>query len=712
MPTIASLHRLWTCLPLHYTNTSFGWSGVCCGRAAVKRGRRTTANMSIMTEEPTFIATRVRRLLLGRARRATEPGVFHKISLVAFLAWIGLGSDGISSSCYGPEEAFRALGDHSGLAIFLAAMTAITVFVISASYMQIIELFPAGGGAYVVASKLLSPSVGMVAGSALVVDYVLTITVSIASGADAVFSFLPASWWQYRLMAAFFVLVILTIMNMRGVKESVIPIIPIFVLFLLTHVFVILYAILSRADHLPEIFQNVTAAHGTAAAGEPAASLTVWGMIVLLLHAYSMGGGTYTGIEAVSNSMGILHEPRVKTGKRTMIYMAFSLAFVAGGLIIAYLLFGVEHIKGKTLNAVLFEEVARNWGGFGNLFVQVTLIGEALILVVAAQTGFLGGPAVLANMATDGWMPRQFSLLSDRLVTQNGILLMGAASVVLLWLTGGDVRLLVILYSINVFLTFTLSQLGMVRHWWQVRDKDHRWLRKMVVNGIGLTMTGLILVTVIIMKWGEGGWKTIAVTTGLVIVAILIKRHYNETGKLLRKLDALFASNLPVKSPADKAPPTAKASPDASTAIILVGGFNGLGLHTLFNILRIFRGHFSNFVFIQIGVIDAGRFKGTDEIENLRTKVTADVGRYVHYMRSHGYHAEGHFSLGTDVVEEVTSLSRQVTQCYPHSVVFTGQLVFPGDSLATRVLHNYMSFAIQKRLYYEGIPVLVLPVRL
>ena len=137
---------------------------------------------------------------------------------------------------------------------------------------------------------------------------------------------------------------------------------------------------------------------------------------------------------------------------------------------------------------------------------------------------------------------------------------------------------------------------------------------------------------------------------------------------------------------------------------MLVGGFNGLGLHTLFNILRIFRGHFTNFVFIQIGVIDAGRFKGTQEIENLRASVAADVDRYVQYMRSHGYYAEGHFSIGTDVVQEVASLARRSMQCYPHSVVFTGQLVFPGDTLATRVLHNHMSFAIQKQSVLRGHP--------
>ena len=138
------------------------------------------------TGEQPKLGKRVKRLLFGKARSATEPGVFHKVSLIAFLAWIGLGADGISSACYGPPEAFQALAGHYHLAIFLALMTAVTVFIISASYMQIIELFPTGGGGYLVASKLLSPKVGVVSGCALVVDYVLTITTSIASGTDEI----------------------------------------------------------------------------------------------------------------------------------------------------------------------------------------------------------------------------------------------------------------------------------------------------------------------------------------------------------------------------------------------------------------------------------------------------------------------------------------------------------------------------------------------
>src|ERR1700732_5402508 len=160
-------------------------------------------------------------LIIGKPRDVREPGIFHSLSLVAFLAWVGLGSDGLSSSCYGPEEAFLALGQHQYLAVFLALMTAITVFVIAASYSQTIDLFPSGGGGYLVATTLLGPYPGVISGAALVVDYVLTISISIASGADAIFSFLPTPWLRWKLLVCLFVVLMMIAMNLRGVKESV-----------------------------------------------------------------------------------------------------------------------------------------------------------------------------------------------------------------------------------------------------------------------------------------------------------------------------------------------------------------------------------------------------------------------------------------------------------------------------------------------------------
>src|ERR1700692_2399706 len=161
------------------------------------------------------------RLFIGRPRDLRDPELFHSLSLVAFLAWVGLGSDGLSSSCYGPEEAFLALGTHQYLAVFLALLMALTVFIISASYSQTIDQFPTGGGGYLVATKLLGEYFGLVSGSALIVDYVLTIAISIASGADAIFSFMPAEWLPAKFFVAIAVVILMVAMNLRGVKESV-----------------------------------------------------------------------------------------------------------------------------------------------------------------------------------------------------------------------------------------------------------------------------------------------------------------------------------------------------------------------------------------------------------------------------------------------------------------------------------------------------------
>ena len=192
-------------------------------------------------------------VLIGPPRDVRDPEIFHSLSLVAFLAWVGLGSDGLSSSCYGPEEAFLALGHHQYLAVFLAMLMALTVFIISASYSQTIDLFPTGGGGYLVATKLLGKYAGLVSGSALVVDYVLTIAISIASGADAIFSFLPVSWLPFKFWLCLLVVVLMVLMNLRGVKESVLSLLPIFIAFIIMHAWLVGYAIFSRAPELPAI---------------------------------------------------------------------------------------------------------------------------------------------------------------------------------------------------------------------------------------------------------------------------------------------------------------------------------------------------------------------------------------------------------------------------------------------------------------------------
>jgi amino acid transporter len=638
-----------------------------------------------------------------------DPELFRKMSLVAILAWVGLGSDGLTSSCYGPEEAFLALGSHPSLGIFIAAATAVTIFIIAASYSQIVEVFPSGGGGYLVASKLLSPALGMTSGCALLVDYVLTIALSIASGTDALFSSLPEHFQPLKIVVAAAGVVLLILLNLRGVRESVMTLTPIFLIFLATHVFAVVYAV---AVHVPDV--GALAVRTGADISKTTTELGTFGLLFLVLRAYSMGAGTYTGIEAVSNAMPILREPKVHTAKATMRYMAISLAFMAAGLMIGYLLFGVKHQPGKTLNATLFASFTEGWGPLGAVFVTVTLLSEAIFLFAAAQTGFLSAPRVLSYMSLDRWFPQQFSLLSERFVIKNGIVLTGAAALVLLLLTRGSVRFMVVLYSINVFITFCLSQLGMVLHWWRARGEERYWRKKILVNGVGLVLCLFILLSMIVIKFGEGGWITIFVTGSLMLVAATIKRFYARTQKQLTHLDTLVQVVESSRNENHRGGEHRRARPRynarAKTAVILVGGFNGMGLHTLFNVVRLFGKGVRNFFFIQAGIVDAERFKGKDELAKLEAHVNESLEKYVSYVRSQGFYAKGFPLVDTDVVEGICSLADKVFAEYPNSIFFGGRIVFREETFLTRVLYNYVTSAVQRRLHQLGIPFVIVPV--
>jgi amino acid transporter len=641
-------------------------------------------------------------LIIGKPRDVREPGIFHSLSLVAFLAWVGLGSDGLSSSCYGPEEAFLALGSHQYLAVFLALMTALTVFVIATSYSQTIDLFPTGGGGYLVATSLLGAYPGVVSGCALVVDYVLTVSISIASGADAIFSFLPLSWAPWKLWVCALVVFLMVLMNLRGVKESVLSLLPIFIAFIIMHVLLVGYALISHGAELPTVFH--------AAANEAHHSASILGWFVLLsifFRAYSMGGGTYTGIEAVSNGLPILREPRTVTGKRTMVYMAISLAFIAGGILLAYLLEHVEPVPGKTLNAVLFDRVASHWT-LGGPIITFALITEGALLFVAAQTGFIDGPRVLATMAHDRWLPRRFSYLSTRLVTQDGVLAMGLAAGAVLVGTGASVDLLVVLYAINVFVTFTLSQLGMSAHWWSVRKTERGWMHKLAINGIGCAFTLSILLITLTLKFNQGGWVTIVITSALVALCFVVRGHYDHVALAVQKLEADILPKLYTANPVEPG----LRDPEAPTAVILVSGFNGLGLATLLQIEELFPKQFRNMVFVGVGEVDSSQMRSHEQIESLENRMADDLQSYCDLAAQLGFHAEKRAGLGPDVVLELRIACTEVMNTFSHCVFFAGSLVFEDESegLIERFLHNHTAYEIQRWLQIHGRSLVILPV--
>lgn len=657
----------------------------------------------------TSLSDRVKRLFLGKALSPHDHGVFHRLALAAFFAWVGLGADGLSSTCYGPAEAYLAVGSHPHLSIFVALATAITIMALSKSESQVMELFPTGGGGYLVASKLLNPIAGMVAGSALLVDFMLTIAISVASGTDAIFSFLPTDMLPFKQIFSIGGILLLTMMNLRGVKESIGPLVPIFLVFLITHGVALVYTLFAHGADIPAL-----AVDTVNAVADTHQEIGLAGLLLILLRAYGMGAGTYTGIEAVSSSMMIMKEPRVQTAKRTLRYMSISLAVMATGLLLGYLLYRVTPEEGKTLNAVMLDRMTDGWPDrVRQGFIFITLLSETAILLIAAQAGFLSGPRVLASMAVDRWVPTRFASLSDRLVTHNGVILMTVGALLTLLLTGGNVGFLVVLYSINVFITFALSQLGMVRlAWSKRRDTDPVWKSRLRTNLGALSLTTFILGSMVIMKFHEGGWITIVVTGGMIAIVSMVKVYYNTTAGHLKRLDSL-AEAADISDMDEPAPESVKPEydPKAKTAIILVNGFNGMGLHTLFAVKRLFGDIYKNYVFIQVGLIDAGNFKGAQEIQHLTQHVEHQLLRYVNFMRRRGFYAESVYRIGLDALDEITQMAPELIQKHKQAVFFGGQLAFSDDMVYSRWLHNYLVFAVQTKLHNMGIPFVILPIR-
>jgi amino acid transporter len=643
----------------------------------------------------------IRHLVLGRPRDLRDRRLFHQVSLAAFLAWVGLGADGLSSSAYGPEEAFRALGHHTYLAVALAALMAGTVVLISAAYRRIIEEFPTGGGGYVVASKLLGPAAGVVSGSALLVDYVLTITISIAAAGDALFSFLP-SLLGAKLPVELALIVLLTTLNLRGVRESVLALLPVFLLFVVSHLLLIGGGIIG---HLGELPRTAAAVAGGFQGG--LSTVGLGGLLLVFVRAYSLGGGTYTGIEAVSNGLPIMREPQVRTGKRTMVYMGGSLAFTASGLLLCYLLWDVAPVAGKTMNAVLTERLVGALP-FGQTLVALTLFSEAMLLVVAAQAGFTDGPRVLANMAVDSWMPHRFAALSERLTTMNGILLMGAAALAALLYTRGDVGHLVVMYSINVFLTFSLSMFSMLRFWRRQRGSRPEWRRRAALFGAGLGLCATILVVTTVEKFTHGGWVTLTVTSVVIAFAFLIRRHYRSVA---RELDRLYRALGDLPRAGAAAPAPGPLDPSAPTAAILVGSYGGVGIHTLLNIFRAFPGHFANVVFLSVGVIDSGEFKGEHGVEALQARTAEMLTRYVALAAELGVPATARLAIGTEAVAEAEKLCLETSRAFPRAVFFAGKLIFRRERWYHRLLHNETALAIETRLRWLGKTTVTLPIR-
>ncbi len=630
-------------------------------------------------------------------------------ALVAVLAWAGVGADSLSSANYGPEEAYKALhlSGHEPLVLWLALITALTVVVISLAYVQIIRLFPNGGGGYKAATRLVHPYAGLLSGSALIVDYSLTIAISVAAATDAMFNLFPLEWVQYKPFAIAGGLGFLLFINLRGVRESVTVLAPIFFGFLLIHVVLIGFGLWAKHDVLVGAVVNAEQ-HINAVTNEGG----TWALVAIIATAYAAGAGTYTGIEALSENAHTLKPPRAQTGARAMALIAISLAVLAGGIMLLYTAWLPTLQEGKTLNAVVFEatllqlfpdaELARQ------IIIVVAMVFAAALLLVAAASGFLGGPAVLAWMAIDKWAPHSFAHLSNKLVAQNGVLTMGTAAGILLLFTGGQVHSLVVLYSINVFLTFSLSLTGLARYNFSHRKemKFGQWLSRTAISCVALAVAVSILITLFLAKFSQGAWVAVVVALMLAACGYWVRDHYR---RFDRSMDQTF-DDLLMRDPAAaiEIPKPAKMKRPVG---IITSAQGAAGLHALMHAQRLFRGQFDSVLIISAGEVDAEAYGGHEALERLKYQVGERCAKIVAWCRDHGMPAKVYTGFSTDAVETLEELCLKAQQAYPNVIFVATRPMTRPHGWASTLLHGGTALSLQRRLHGHDAPLIVLPMR-
>jgi amino acid transporter len=460
--------------------------------------------------------SRLKNLLIGSPLPTQQLGEKRLNKIRALAAF---SPDALSSIAYANQEIYLGLlvAGSAGLGLAWPIGLAITILLVmvALSYFQTIQGYPSGGGSYVVARENLGTLPGLMAAAALLIDYLLTAAVSLTAGVEAIASAFPVLY-NNRVLIALVLLALITIANLRGLRETgTLMAIPVY-LFLITYLPMLVYGVIQLVIH-----GSVPLASVAPAASQP---LTLF----LILHSFATGCTALTGIEAISNGVPAFKPPESKNAGRTLIVMAILMGILFAGSIGLTQHLGIIASPHETILSAL----ARKLLGSGPAYIVIQF-ATMLILAVAANTSFAGFPRLAAILAKDNFLPRQFTGLGDRLVFANGIIALAVATGVLIIIFGGNSHLLIPLFAVGVFMAFTLSQAGMVKHWWRDRQKNLRWLPKAFINGVGALATLATLIIVGISKFREGAWIIILLIPLFVIGFRRIHQHYIDVGKQL-----------------------------------------------------------------------------------------------------------------------------------------------------------------------------------
>lgn len=465
--------------------------------------------------------SKLKEIFIGRPLKSSdESDDGHLLSKLQALAM--LSSDALSSIAYGPEQVVLVLAAASAGAIWWSIPIGILVLFLLASltisYRQVINAYPQGGGAYMVTTENLSPTAGLVAGGSLLVDYMLTVAVSVAAGADAITSGIPFLA-PYNLHISVLLVLLLMLMNLRGLRESATSLmIPVY-LFIASTIFLI-------GLGLVQILTGQLPYAATASIGQPISGVTV----VLILRAFTSGSASLTGVEAISNAVPFFKQPKAKNAAATLAIMSMILAFLFAGITFLNYWMGLVPVEGLTTLAQLAQGILGN-SGLGRLLFYVFQLSTALILAVAANTGFSAFPMLSFNMAKNKYMPHMYLEKGDRLGYSNGILTLAIGAIALLFIFKGNTERLIPLYTIGVFIPFALSQTGMIIHW----KKEHGagYLKYSLANILGAAICYLIVGILLLFRLHDI-WPFFPIIAVLTWMFLSIKKHYKKVAEQLR----------------------------------------------------------------------------------------------------------------------------------------------------------------------------------
>ena len=590
----------------------------------------------------------LKRLFIGKPLKSAENDE-HKLSRFAALAL--LSSDALSSIAYGTEQIVVVLVTLSAAAIWyslpIAAFVIILLISLTLSYRQIIHAYPYGGGAYVVSSENLGRNAGLLAGGSLLVDYMLTVAVSVSAGAEAIISAIPALY-GHQVAISIGIVILITLMNLRGLRESasflMLPVYS-FIAIITLLIVVGLFKIVTGAQPL-----NATALPGAVVPGIS---------IALVLRAFSSGSSSLTGVEAISNAVPFFKKPRAKNAAGTLALMATILGFFFVGITFINYWYGIVPKEEVPVLSQIGKAV------FGqNILYYLLQFATALILAVAANTGFSAFPVLAYNLAKDKFMPHMYMDRGDRLGYSNGILTLAAGSIVLLLIFQGSTERLIPLYSIGVFIPFALSQSGMVVKW---RKETKNWLPKSIANIVGAFISFAIIAILFIYRLGDI-WPFFIIMPVLIYAFYRVNTHYKNVAEQLRLEDGAQLHEF-----------------DGNTVIVLVGNVTKANVGAL-NYAR------------SIGDYVVAMHVSMDENVEKEKEIQEEFKKHFPDVRLSIVHSS-YRSLQNPILRYVDLVSKNATKHNYSTTVLVPQFV--PNKRWQNILHNQTSLRLRIRLAWR-----------